>query len=269
MLIHSNSYLICLSTGQVPNHWKHSNIIPIPKTSPPSSSPSDYHPVYLLSFTSKLLEKHIFHILLDFSFEHSLISENQFGFLRQRSTTSALLSANHSILSNFNSRSSTCGIFLDLRKDFDSVPHEPMIDLLTSFDLSPHLLVWIHSYLSSRTQSVLVNNAKSPTIPVLSGVHQVSILGPLLFLLYINEICNVPLSSSSVLLLYAGDILLLHPCNSLLDKHTIQTDVSSLHNWLASHFLSPNPSKSKYMFFSLKPQANFDFYPELFLHVLF
>ena len=140
-----------------------------------------------------------------------------------------------------------------------------MIDLLTSFDLSPHLLVWIRSYLSSHTPSVSVNNAKSPTIPVLSGVPQGSILGPLLFLLYINEICNVPLSSSSVLLLYTDDILLLHPCNSLLDLQTIQTDVSSLHNWLTSHFLSFNPSKSKYMFLSLKPQANFDSCPELFL----
>ena len=76
-----------ISTNEVPNDWKHSNVIPIPKTSPPSSSSSDYLPIYLLSLTSKLLEKHIFHICLEFSFQHSLISENKFGILHQHSTT--------------------------------------------------------------------------------------------------------------------------------------------------------------------------------------
>ena len=164
--------------------WKSSFIVPVPKSSPPSDSPSNYRPISLLYLISKLLEKHIHSILSDFCMSCDLISPFQFGFLPQRPTASALLFSTHSILSLLESHVSVCGVFLDLKKAFNSVPHQPLLDLLSSFSLPPHLLNWIHSYLLNRSQSVVVCGSTSSSLLVSSGVPQGSILGPLLFLVY-------------------------------------------------------------------------------------
>ena len=159
-----------ISTGLVPLDWKSSFIVPIPKLSPPSNSSSNYRPISLLCLISKLLEKHIHSILSDFCMSLELISPFQFGFLPQRSTVSALLFSTHSIISLLESNPAVCGVFLDLKKAFDSVPHQPFLDLLASHNLPPHLLNWIHSYLLNRSQAVVVNGSTSPSLPVSSGV---------------------------------------------------------------------------------------------------
>ena len=140
---------LSISSGLVPLEWKSSFVVPIPKSSPASSSASNYRPISLLNLISKLLEKHMGSILYDHDFciNSNLISPLQFGFLPHRSTTSALLFSSHSILSLLESHTSVCGIFLDLRKAFDSVPHQPLIDLLASYNLPYPLLQWLHSYL--------------------------------------------------------------------------------------------------------------------------
>ena len=217
-----------LQSGIFPSAWKCSKIIPIPKTSPSSSLPSDYRPISLLPIISKLLERHVFNILLDICLDNNLISDFQFGFLPNRSTTSALLYATHFISSSLNSHLSVCGIFLDLKKAFDSVPHQPLIDVLSSLNIPSFLVNWIHSYLTSRSQFVYINGSFSHKSPVLSGVPQGSILGPLLFLLYINKICQTKISPHSKLVVYADDILLLHTINSPTDFSSVQSDLNSI-----------------------------------------
>ena len=249
---------LSLSSGLFPSMWKHSIIVPILKTSPPSSSPSDYRPISLLSLISKLLEKHVHFILADHLFSHNQISDSQFGFLPNRSTTSALSSASHHILSFLDKATPVCGVFLDVRKAFDSVTHSKLLKKLHSLGLPFHLINWLQSYLCSRSQSVRIGNSLSSSLPVSSGVPQGSILGPILFLICINEVGDLSLSPHAKLFLFADDILLLHPLSSPC-WGALQEDLNFITSWLTHNSLSVNPSKSKYMIFSFKSQAAFNY----------
>ena len=251
---------LSISSGLVPLDWKFSSVVPIPKSSPTSSSPSKYRPISLLSLVSKLLEKHIHSLLYDFCISNNLISPFQFGFLPYRSTISALLFSTHTIFSLLESYSSVCGAFLDLRKAFDSVPHLPLLNLLASSNLPPPFLNWLHSYLLNRTQRVVVNGSSSSSLLVSSGVSQGYILGPLLFLIYVNSLTNLHFSH---LILYADDILIFKPISSPADMSSFQSDLDLISSWLSSHFLQINSSKSKYIFFSHKSFSYFDSFPNL------
>ena len=254
---------LSISSGLVPLDWKSSFVVPIPKSAPTSSSPSNYRPISLLSLVSKLLEKHIHTLLYDFCISNNLISPFQFGFLPYRSTISALLYSTHTIFSLLESYSSVCGAFLDLHKAFDSVPHQPLLDLLASSNLPLPLLNWLHSYLLNRTQCVVVNGSSSSSLLVSSGVPQGSILGPLLFLIYVNGLTDLPFSPLTRLILYADDIFIFKPISSSVDMSSFQSDLDSISSWLSSHFLQINSSKSKYIFFSHKPFSYFDSFSKL------
>ena len=254
---------LSISSGLVPLDWKSSFVVPIPMSAPTSSSPSNYRPISLLSLVSKLLEKHIHTLLYDFCISNNLISPFQFGFLPYRSTISALLYSTHTIFSLLETYSSVCGAFLDLRKAFDSVPHQPLLDLLSSSNLPLPLLNWLHSYLLNRTQCVVVNGSSSSSLLVSSGVPQGSILGPLLFLIYVNGLTDLPFSPLTRLILYADDILIFKPISSSADMSYFQSDIDSISSWLSSHFLQINSSKSKYIFFSHKSFSYFDSFSKL------
>ena len=135
-----------ISSGIFPSDWKNSNIVPIPKSKSPSSSPSDYRPISLLPRISKVLERLVFNYLHNFCTVNQILSDSQFGFRPGRSTESSLLSATHSWLSSLDSRNSICAVFFDLRKAFDSVPHLPLMNTLSSVGLCSHLTSWIQSY---------------------------------------------------------------------------------------------------------------------------
>ena len=140
------------------------------------------------------------------------------GFLPSRSTTDALIAATQAIQSLLDHSTPVCGVFLDIRKAFDSVSHSGLLHKLSSIGLPSHLYSWFCSYLANRTQSVKVGNSVSSTLPVLSGVPQGSILGPLLFILYINDIPDLDPEFLSRMFIYADDILLLHPISSTSDS---------------------------------------------------
>ena len=254
---------LSISSGLVPLEWKSSFVVPSPKSSPASSSASNYRPISLLNLISKLLEKHMHSILYDFCINSNLISPIQFGFLPHHSTTSALLFSSHSILSLLESHTSVCGIFLDLRKAFDSVPHQPLIDLLASYNLPYPLLQWLHSYLLNRSQQVVLNGTSSSPLPVTSGVPQGSIIGPLLFIIYINAITHLSFFPQTHLILYADDIFVFKPISFSTDLSNLHLDLDNISSWLTSHLLHLNSSKSKYMFFSHKSSSNFDCFPPL------
>ena len=247
------------NTGQVPSGWKCSLVVPVPKTSDALQNPNNYRPISLLSIISKVLEKHIYSLIVNHLTEHQLLSDAQWGFLPGRSTVSALLSTVHQWFKLLEDGKDVCAVFLDFRKAFDSVPHIPLIEKLQHIDLDEHLILWIKSYLSLRIQSVAVDGATSSPRPVISGVPQGSVLGPLLFLIYINDITTISLSPLSQCVLYADDVLLYRLIASPQDARAIQHDIEEVQQWASSNYLKLNATKCKYMIISRKPSVTYTF----------
>ena len=188
-------------------------MVPIPKSKGNNAnlSPSNFRPISLLSITSKLLEKIIHHRITSYLETSYPVASNQWGFLSGRSTTHALMSAVHDWLTEMEKGNEVAAVFFDLTKAFDSVPHRHLINKLETIGLDEHLIKWITNYLTDRCQSVALNGQTSESLPVISRVPQGSVLGPLLFLLYINDVNDLILSPGSKLVLYADDILLYRP----------------------------------------------------------
>ena len=134
-------------------------------------------------------------------------------------------------------------MFFDIKKAFDSVPHQALLNRLFTLNLPVHLFRWLTSYLSMRLQQVILSGAESSWLPAKSGVPQGSILGPLLFLVFINDIFSVQLSEGSSLLVYADDILLFKSLSSPSDVAVFQHDVDLISAWISSNYLTANVEK--------------------------
>lgn len=237
-----------LSLGLVPNDWKLSNITPAYKSGDPSYV-SNYRPISLLSLPSKILERLVHNRLSDYLHLNSLISTSQFGFRPGSSTQEALLYVTHDWHTHLEKGHSVASIFFDLSKAFDKVPHSGLITSLHAIGVKGTLLNWFRSYLSNRKQRVVLDGCSSDAVDVCSGVPQGSILGPLLFSIYMDPLARLPLSPDSKLILYADDIVLYHPVNNRNDVVTLQADINTITNWLSS---AVNPRKTKLLLLSRK-----------------
>ena len=138
-----------------------------------------------------------------------------------------------------------CAVFFDFQKAFDSVPHRPLLSKLMNLGLDASIVHWVENYLTSTHQTVAVNGSSSDCAAVLSGVPQGSVLGPLLFLIYVNDLASLSISPGSQITLYADDLLLYRPISTSSDYSTIQRDMSFIEAWSASNCLNFNISKYK------------------------
>ena len=244
---------LSLQQGRVPSTWKISNITPIHKSGETSTA-SNYRPISLLSLVSKVLERIIHNRLSDYLSRNNLLSNQQFGFRSGFSSQEALLTVTNDWHNLLASNRQATAVFFDIRKAFDSVPHHHILTSLSTFGVSGPLLAWISNYLTDRKQRVVLAGASSSLTQVTSGVPQGSILGPLLFICFMNTISHLPLSVGSKLVLYADDIVLYRPTNSTQDIDSLQRDIQLIVDWTKDHGLTLNSSKTTVLPFTRSPK---------------
>jgi Reverse transcriptase (RNA-dependent DNA polymerase) len=180
-------WTVPLSTGIFPNKLKTSRTVPIFKTGDKSLC-DNYRPVSLLSTPSKVLEKYVANRLTTHLEQNNILHENQYGFLRNRSTVHKLLQLTNFIAKELNERKLVVGVFLDLRKAFDVVPHNLLINKLSKMGIMGAELRWFASYLKNQKLVVDICGCLSAELGTDISVIQGSILGPILFLCYINDL---------------------------------------------------------------------------------
>ena len=243
---HSRLFQECISQGQLPTIWKVHKITPIPKNSS-TSHIANYRPISLLCIPSKVLESIIYLKIIEFV--RPCLSVKQFGFLSGRSSTMQLLQCYSQVVQAFEDGNSVDVLYLDIRKAFDSVPHEELLFKLWRLGITGPLWNWFRAYLRGRHHYVQHDGHSSPSLPVISGVPQGSVLGPLLFFIYINDIPNSIHASS--IYHFADNTKLLKVLHNAADSLILQEDLSSIDLWGKEWLLSLNASKSAHLKFSL------------------
>ena len=239
---------LSLLNGEVPDTMKIAKVIPLFKKGDKLDI-TNYRPISLLPSISKILEKIICIRLVSFLKNENILSNFQFGFREKYSTTHALLSFIEKVAHAIDKSSHMVGIFLDFSKAFDTVNHDILLYKLSHYGVRGKALEWFRNYLSNRQQYVFVNNHSSELRNISCGVPQGSILGPLLFILYINDFSR----SSDVLsfVLFADDTnLFFSHDNPHTLAETINVELVKVLKWIRANKLSLNLQKTKYMLFS-------------------
>ena len=248
---------LSFSQGKVPTMWKKSQVTPIPKSGN-LRSVNNYRPISLLPLPCKLIERIVHNRVYGFLEKEKILTKKQGGFRPGHSTVDTLCKFTDELLRNNNVAIDTVAVFIDLRKAFDTVDHRILLDKLERYGIRLANLRWFFSYLSNRTQVVNANGVTSSMLPVVCGVPQGSILGPLLFLLYVNDMtCSVKDCSVR---LYADDTVIYKATPSRGDTiKAIQTDLENYQTWCVQNKLSINIIKTKVMIFTasrIHPNTN-------------
>ena len=237
-----------LQTGIVPDKLKIAKVIPLYKNDNPELF-KNYRPISILPCFSKIIERIMYNRLYSFLTKHNSISEKQYGFRKKYATYMALIDLVDKISCNFAEKNYTVGIFLDLSKAFDTIDHTILLNKLQCYGVRGSACNWFASYLHNRKQYVVFNKSESEYKEISCGVPQGSILGPLLFILYINDIEHV--SDIIKPILFADDTSLFHShaCfNTLIQEVNIQ--LHQLSTWFNTNKLSLNTNKSNFIIFT-------------------
>ena len=209
---------------------------------------SNYRPISLLPIISKIFEKIMYKRLIEFLKSEDILYKHQFGFQKGKSTEEAIIEIQSKIAEALERKEYPCCVFLDFAKAFDTVNHSILLNKLNHYGIRGNTLTWIESYLTSRKQCVEIGNCKSDLEAITCGVPQGSVLGPLLFLIYINDIPN----SSAILNfnLFADDTSIFYSHKSLDQvESTLNLELNSVSNWLKANKLSLNVGKSNLLLF--------------------
>ena len=247
-IIPSLTYIInsVICKGIIPADWKSARVSAIYKNDSKLDL-NNYRPISVLPVIAKVFEKVVFDQTYNFLNDNDLLSKEQSGFRHLHSTLTAMLDATDQWYTNMDNGLINAILFVDLKKAFDTIDHEILLGILNRYGFSNQTVELFRNYLSGRTQITVINNVSSGSCEITCGVPQGSILGPLLFLLYINDLPKCQLVSNGRL--FADDTNLTYADNDL-NKITsvLNDDLKILQNWLNMNKLSLNVMKTKYMF---------------------
>ena len=244
-------YLINMSleTGFVPSEMKLAKIVPVFKEGN-CHEYTNYRPISLLNSFSKLLEKIVSKQLIRFLNINQIIYKHQYGFRAGHSTSHSVLHLTDEIYKALNQKPSgkTLTIFIDLKKAFDTVDHEILLKKMSTYGIRDSANLWFKNYLRDREQFVSIHGIESGTKKMSCGVPQGSVLGPLLFLLFINDLPN---GTEFLTLLFADDTTFQvsdSDLNKLFDVANFELEKASV--WFTANKLTLNVKKTKFMLFS-------------------
>ena len=249
-----------LTSGKFPESWKEANVTPIYKKDDPSLV-NNYRPISLLNILGKVMERCVFKHVYNYLQSKSIISQLQSGFQPKDSTINQLLDVSNQFGKALDEGKEIRVVFCDISKAFDRVWHAGLIKKLESIGIKNNLLLWFSDYLKHRRQRVVINGVSSSWEEINAGVPQGSILGPLLFLIYINDIVN---DIETNIRLFADDtslyIIVENPQSS---ADFLNNDLEKIHNWSNAWLVDFNPNKTESLIISRK--HNPPFRPTLYM----
>lgn len=261
-----------LTTGIFPDDLKIAKVLPIYKKDDDTLF-DNYRPISLLPAISKLFERIVYNQLYNYFVLNKLLYYSQHGFRKLHSTETATLEFVDKIIQHLDSGNIPVAIFIDLSKAFDTIDHQILLYKLQYYGVSGTALNWFRSYLSNRSQYVQFEDVSSSKHNLSTGVPQGSILGPLLFIIYVNDICFA--SEKFKAILYADDTSIESPlCNFNFSpsatedilSDSINTELNIINNWFTVNKLSLNSKKTKYMIFHF-PQLRLNHLPDIKLKI--
>ena len=224
---------------------------------------ANFRPVSLLPLTSKIIEKVIHNRISNHLEIQNLLDENQGGFIKNHSTINTITKLTGDIFYGINYRNMTVACFIDMAKAFDTVNHRILCQKLEKLGVKGNLVKLIRNYLSHRKQCTMANGITSPYHDIVCGVPQGSILGPLLFIIYMNDLQNI--CKYCKYLLYADDTVIFNTKDIAQSTIELQLDLNRFKNWCDRNQLTMNVKKPKYMVFGLRSQTKHITHHELYI----
>ena len=243
----THMYNLSIRTAKFPDTWKKALVVPIPKKGN-LTRVQNYRPISLLPLPGKILEKLVHQLLSAYLENNSLLAKEQHGFRRNHSTVHSIAQLTNYVSKKMDNKLPTLAVFIDFKKAFDCVQHPVLLEKLKALNLDESVINWIRDYLTHRQQRVYANDTYSDFQNISQGVPQGSVLGPLFYIIYANDLSKIV--KNCEMALYADDTVL-YTSNKNVDVsvHKLQEDINSLSHWCSRNGIMANTEKTKVMVF--------------------